>query len=83
MSESLTVDEFVNLFKISRSTLYQLWQRKRGPKHYMVGARRYIRRQAALEWINEQEELTSGKRNPDKDEQDPKSKADRFENDGV
>ncbi len=47
---SLTIAEFCQAEKISRSMLYRAWSEGWGPKFYRVGVTRRITYRARLEW---------------------------------
>jgi hypothetical protein len=52
---SLTIDEFCQVEKISRSMLYRAWSEGWGPRFYRVGVTRRITYRARLEWQRERE----------------------------
>jgi hypothetical protein len=52
---SLTIDEFCQVEKISRSLLYRAWSEGWGPRFYRVGVTRRITYRARLEWQRERE----------------------------
>jgi hypothetical protein len=52
---SLTINEFCQAEKISRSMLYRAWSEGWGPKFYRVGVTRRITYRARLEWQRERE----------------------------
>ena len=52
---SLTIAEFCQAEKISRSMLYRAWSEGWGPKYYRVGVTRRITHRARLEWQRERE----------------------------
>jgi hypothetical protein len=52
---SLTIAEFCQAEKISRSMLYRAWLEGWGPKFYRVGVTRRITYRARLEWQHERE----------------------------
>ena len=52
---SLTIAEFCQTEKISRSMLYRAWSEGWGPKYYRVGVTRRITSRARLEWQQERE----------------------------
>jgi hypothetical protein len=52
---SLTIAEFCQAEKISRSMLYRAWSEGWGPKYYRVGVTRRITYRARLEWQLERE----------------------------
>ena len=52
---SLTIDEFCQAEKISRSMLYRAWSEGWAPKFYRVGVTRRITYRARLEWQRERE----------------------------
>ncbi len=56
---SLTIDEFCQAEKISRSMLYRAWSEGWGPKFYRVGVTRRITYRARLEWQREREAAAS------------------------
>ena len=47
---SLTIAEFCQAEKISRSMLYRAWSEGWGPRFYRVGVTRRITHRARLEW---------------------------------
>ena len=55
LDASLTIDEFCQAEKISRSMLYRAWSEGWGPKFYWVGVTRRITYHARLEWQRERE----------------------------
>ena len=52
---SLTINEFCQAEKISRSMLYRAWSEGWGPKFYRVGVTRRITYRARMEWQRERE----------------------------
>jgi hypothetical protein len=52
---SLTIADFCQAEKISRSMLYRAWSEGWGPKFYRVGVTRRITYRARLEWQRERE----------------------------
>ena len=50
-----TIYEFCELERISRSHLYSLWKKGRGPTFYRVGSRRRISQQSREAWQRERE----------------------------
>jgi hypothetical protein len=52
---SLTIAEFCQAEKISRSMLYRAWLEGWGPKYYRVGVTQRITYRARLEWQHERE----------------------------
>ena len=52
---SLTINEFCQAEKISRSMLYRAWSEGWGPKFYRVGVTRRITHRARQEWQRERE----------------------------
>jgi hypothetical protein len=52
---SLTIAEFCQAEKISRSMLYRAWSEGWGPKFYRLGVTRRITYRARLEWQRERE----------------------------
>jgi hypothetical protein len=52
---SLTIAEFCQAEKISRSMLYRAWSEGWGPKFYRVGITRRITYRARMEWQRERE----------------------------
>jgi hypothetical protein len=52
---SLTIAEFCQAEKISRSMLYRAWSEGWGPRFYRVGVTRRITHHARLEWQRERE----------------------------
>jgi predicted DNA-binding transcriptional regulator AlpA len=57
---SLTINEFCQAEKISRSMLYRAWSEGRGPKFYRVGVTRRITYRARLEWQCQREAEAAG-----------------------
>jgi hypothetical protein len=55
LDASLTINEFCQAEKISRSMLYRAWSEGWGPKYYRVGVTRRITHRARLEWQRERE----------------------------
>ena len=55
LDASLTINEFCQAEKISRSMLYRAWSEGWGPKFYRVGVTRRITYRARLEWQRERE----------------------------
>jgi hypothetical protein len=51
-----TVDEFCDAERISRSRLYELWQRGEGPEYYLNGISKRITHAARLEWQRQREQ---------------------------
>ena len=52
---SLTIREFCQAEKISRSMLYRAWAEGWGPEFYFVGVSKRITHRARLEWQRERE----------------------------
>ena len=52
---SLTIGEFCQLERISRSLLYRMWQDGKGPRYHLVGSHRRISAAARAEWHRQQE----------------------------
>jgi hypothetical protein len=52
---SLTINEFCQAEKISRSMLYRAWSEGWGPRFYRVGVTRRITHRARLEWQRDRE----------------------------
>jgi hypothetical protein len=50
-SGAMTIPEFCTWARISRSTLYQLWEQRLGPKFFKAGVATRITRRAAKEWL--------------------------------
>jgi predicted DNA-binding transcriptional regulator AlpA len=48
--QSLTINEFCAVEKLSRSQLYKLWHEGRGPRFYKIGNRPRISSEARREW---------------------------------
>jgi hypothetical protein len=61
LDETLTVDEFIRLEKISKSTLFKLWREGRGPKFHKLGKRTYISAESRAEWRKQLIEATQAK----------------------
>jgi hypothetical protein len=59
LDASLTIAEFCQAEKISRSMLYRAWSEGWGPKFYRVGVTRRITYRARLEWQREREAVAS------------------------
>ncbi len=55
LDASLTIKEFCQAEKISRSMLYRAWAEGWGPKFYRVGVTRRITFGARLDWQRERE----------------------------
>jgi len=47
---SYTIDEFCEAERISRSFLYKLWSKGKGPRFYYAGTVRRISHEARLQW---------------------------------
>jgi hypothetical protein len=45
-----TINEFCRSHRVSRATLYKLWQLGTGPRFYLVGSHRRISNEAAAAW---------------------------------
>lgn len=50
VNEVLTVNETARLLRVSRSTLYGMWERREGPPFTRVGARRRVFRDDLETW---------------------------------
>jgi predicted DNA-binding transcriptional regulator AlpA len=50
LDETLTVDEFLRLEKISKSTLYAMWREGRGPQYHKIGRRILISAESRAAW---------------------------------
>lgn len=48
-----TIQSFLKIFPISRTTLYAAWKENRGPRRITVGRRVLIPRESAKRWIQE------------------------------
>lgn len=59
--EAYTVDSFCRAFQVGRTTLYDLWAEKRGPKVFYIGSSPRISKSAALEWVRSQEQTAEPK----------------------
>lgn len=59
MADTFTVEQFCQRHNISRATLYELWQRKEGPRYLKIGRRTLISVEAAKAWREEMERKTS------------------------
>ncbi len=59
-----TVNEFCAWAKISRSTVYQLWETGEGPKFFKAGTAVRITRRAAVEWLSEREAAAANEAAP-------------------
>jgi hypothetical protein len=62
--ESLTINEFCQAEKISRSMLYKAWSEGWGPKFHRIGVTRRITHRARLEWQHEREAEATAEREP-------------------
>ncbi len=58
-----TIDEFCDLFKISRSSFYSLEKQGLMPRMMQVGKRRLISKESAQEWVKRMEDAHQNKRN--------------------
>jgi hypothetical protein len=61
---SLTVREFCQAEKMSRSMLYRAWSEGWGPRFYRVGVTRRITYLARLEWQRAREAAATAEREP-------------------
>jgi hypothetical protein len=52
---SFTVDELCTVDRLSRVTLYKLWNEGRGPRFFRAGNRRRVSPEARREWHRELE----------------------------
>lgn len=52
---AVTVTEFGRLYRLSRSKFYKLLAAGEGPRTFHVGRRRYVARDAALDWQRDRE----------------------------
>ena len=59
--QSYSVDAFCEVEQISRSFLYNLWNRGEGPDHYMVGKLRRITPDMRRKWQQERQAATAGR----------------------
>jgi hypothetical protein len=62
--ESLTINDFCQAEKISRSMLYKAWSEGWGPNFYRIGVTRRITHRARLEWQREREAVATAEREP-------------------
>jgi predicted DNA-binding transcriptional regulator AlpA len=53
--QSLTIDEWCEAHRLSRSTLYKMWRQGQGPKSYKAGRSRRIGVEADRAWQREAE----------------------------
>jgi hypothetical protein len=60
---AFTVDEFCADNRISRTALYALWQRGRGPRFFWNGTRRIITAEAGADWRRDMEAAAAGATN--------------------
>ena len=49
--EAYTIPEFLEIYPISRTTLYRAWKEGRGPRRITIGRRVIITRKSGEEWI--------------------------------
>jgi excisionase family DNA binding protein len=61
-AQVLTVAEFCNSFRVSRSHLYELFREGLGPRVFRVGNSLRISKTAASEWVAEQEARAEAKK---------------------
>lgn len=54
--QALTVEDFCEAYKISKSFLYKLKRKGKGPRMMRIGRRTLISTEAALEWQTQNEE---------------------------
>lgn len=54
-AEAYTISTFCRAFGVSRSSLYEFWKEKMGPKVFYVGSSPRISKQAALDWVRSME----------------------------
>lgn len=52
----LTIPEFCDRYRLSRATLYRLWDRGEGPLVVKIGQRKLIRPEAAEKWVKAHEQ---------------------------
>jgi hypothetical protein len=55
-----TISHFCEAEHISRAMPYKLWAQGKGPRYYLIGARRRIPHQARVEWQQAREAETRG-----------------------
>jgi hypothetical protein len=60
----LTITEFCQAEKISRSMLYKAWSEGWGPKFHWIGVTRRISYRARLEWQQQREAEAASERGP-------------------
>ena len=53
--QSLTINQFCAVEKISRAQLYKEWRANRGPRFFLVGSFRRISAEARAEWRRQRE----------------------------
>ena len=58
-SGAMTIPEFCSWARISRSTLYALWEEGAGPRRFNAGSATRISRHAAEQWLLEREAASS------------------------
>lgn len=54
--QAYSVPEFLQVYRISRTKLYELWQKNKGPKSYTIGRKRLISVDAAETWQRQMEQ---------------------------
>lgn len=52
---AFTVDEYCDVYRVSRTQLYKDWKAGRGPRFYWNGVQRRISREAAADYQRQQE----------------------------
>lgn len=60
-AEAYTVSTFCRAFGVSRSSLYEFWKEKKGPKVFYIGTSPRISKQAALDWVRSLEQMAEPK----------------------
>lgn len=53
---ALSFDEFCEVLDLPKSTLEEITRVGDGPSFFLIGRRRYVRRQDMLDWIDKQAE---------------------------
>src|SRR3954469_18121326 len=56
---AFTIDEFCERRCVSRSTFYEMMRDGTAPRHYRVGTRTYVSRDAASDWQRGREQATT------------------------
>lgn len=57
--QAYSIPEFLQVYRISRTKLYELWQQGKGPKSYTIGRKRLVSVDAAQSWQRQMEKEAS------------------------